>query len=296
MTPTGKITYTYNFAEGESYIQVTPSIVDATLKDIYCRVSIESNKYGIVNCNTGKIIYDYTDKFIFSEGNNIFSVNSKENYELITILYIQNDKIIYQSSSEQVSLDYSGNGYITINDKNKNNSERYSYIDLSTGQITTTKPSYPIIPSIDEWEEFTNLQKFNCSNGYGLKNGENIIIPCEWSSIEYFDLSIYKYLSSIDKEYVIAEKNNKTYLINLKNGKSEAEFNTTQIYKNSESPFIYYTDSVTGRQEIYNLITEKSMSAGKNTTISTYMNYITLEENGALNYYNNNLKLIYTEE
>lgn len=297
MNTSGKVTYTYKFADGEDYLGVSPSDTDKTLKERYCRITIENNKYGIVNCNTGKVVYDYTDKYISDEDDNIFEVSVKDNYEFVSIMYIQNDKIIYQSSSKNVDLYYSSYGYVQIRDDDKDYSQKYSYIDVSTGQITDKQPSSSNdTDDLDEWEEFSKLTKFSCSTGYGLMSGDKEKIPCEWSEIEYFDLLLYKYLSSNGKKYVMAKKDDKTYLLNLKDGKAAAEFNSTYIYTDSDSTFIYYEDSKTNKKIIYNLITGKSISVENETNLDTYSNYITLEEDGKLNYYNMNLKLIYTEE
>lgn len=294
MNSSGKITYTYKFVNNENYFNFDPSDNAETLKENYCKVNIENKKYGIVNCDTGKIVYDYIDKYISNEDNNMFEIETKSNYEFVSIMYIQNDKIVFQSSSKNVSLYYSNYGYIEIIDKDKAYDERYSYIDISKGQITDKKPSSSSNTN-DEWEEFTKITKFSCNSGYGLMSGEKIKIPCEWSNIKYFDLMLYKYLSSKGKEYVITQKDGKSYLINLKDGKAVAEFNASNIYLDDDSTFIYYRDAETSQDIIYNLITGKSLTIENNTNFTIYKNYITLREDGKLNYYNTDLKLIYTK-
>ena len=296
---TGKTTYTYNFGDGESYFMLDPSEINEVFKDRYCRIIIDNEKYGIVNCNTGKVIYDYTNYYISTEEGNIFKIMTKDRpYQLISKIYIQNDKILYQTSSDNVDLYYNYlYDYITITDGDKDYSERYSYINISTGEITNEKPSSSISSyDLEDWEGFTKFEKFSCNSGYGLMYGEKIIIPCEWSSISFFDLTLYKYLSSNGKEYIIAKKDNKTYLINLKDKSSVAEFNTTSINTNSYSTFIYYNDIETNNIIIYNLLTGKSISVDTKSRVTTYSNYITIKQDDKLNYYNSDLKLIYTEQ
>ena len=221
MKNNGKITYTYNFKEKESYIGIDVDDIDESLKEKYCRITIENKKYAIVNCDTGKVVYDYTDNYISNQDDNIFEVSTKDDYKFISIMYIQNDKIMYESSNDKVSLDYYPDGrYLIIEDYTKDYDEKYSYLDLKTGKQTNKRPeSEDKTEKLDEWEKLTKTQKFSCNSGYGIMSGKTVKIPCEWSDIEYLELPLYKYLSSIGKEYIIGGKNNKSYLINLKDGK-----------------------------------------------------------------------------
>ena len=93
----------------------------------------------------------------------------------------------------------------------------------------------------------------------------------------------------------MAEKDDKTYIVNLKNGKTVAEFNASYIYDDELSTFIYYDDKSTNKWVVYNLLTGKEMAIDKQNDLDTYSNYITVEEGNKVNYYNANLKLIYTE-
>ena len=299
MNKSGKITYTYKFANGESFLSVDPSEVNEALKERYCKVTIENKKYGIVNCDTGKVIYNYASYYLTEKDDNVFEISTKDDFDFVSIMYIQNDKIIYQSSSEDVNIEYDGNkGVVVISDYDKEYNERYSYVDISTGQISKEEPntSNKSGLSSDEWEQYTKLSMFSCDKGYGLMEGETIKIPCEWSAIWHFNIQLHKYLSSKGKEYVMAEKNNKTYLLNLKDGKSVAEFNSANVSAESDSTFICYTDTNTTEDVVYNLITGKSLSYENSADLYRYTNYITIKKDGKINYYNTDLKLIYTEE
>lgn len=298
MNSSGKITYTYKFETGESYIHIDTHKKNKYVKNIYCTANVENMKYAIVNCDTGKVIYDYSDKYISSNGNNIFKISRKDTYEFISTLYIQDDEIVFQSSNKNVSLYYSDYGYIQITDDDKDYDQKYSYIDLSSGQIVTQKPanSTNLNMNLNEWEEYTSIKKFSCDTKYGLMSDDKVKIPCEWSYISYLDLPIYKYLSSKGKEYVIASKDNKSYLLNLKDGKTVAEFNDNYVYNVSGTTFIYYTEnSDSDNKIVYNLVTGKSLSIESGTSLKIYSNYITFKKDGKLNYYNADLKLIYTE-
>ena len=296
MTLSGKVTYTYEFADGESYIGIDPSENDVTLTENYCRITIENEKYGIVNCDTGKVVYNYTDKYISVEDDNIFEVKEKDTYSFISIMYIQNDKLAYQSSSSEVDLKYYS-GYVQIRDAEKDYSERYSYYDIKSGKVVNEKPSSSSQSSdISEWENLTGLKKFSCDTGKGLMEGEKVLLSCEYDDVNFFGILLYQYLESDKKEYVMAEKDDKTFIINLKNGKTVAEFNSSSVYDSNYSTFVYYKDESTNKKVVYNLITGKTYTTDNDNNINLYSNYVTIKENNKLNYYNIDLKLIYTEE
>ena len=298
MNKSGKITYTYQFEDGEDYFSVDPSHTDESLKDTYCRVNVENEKYAIVNCNTGKVIYDYTKDYISEHSDNIFEISDKKTYSFIEKLYIQDDKIIYKITDKRDSLYYYETGkYVQITDYDKPYNEKYSYIDITTGEISKEKPKNTEQKTLtNEWEKYTKMQKFNCSNGYGIMSGDTIKLQCEWSNIYYFDLELYKYLSARGKNYIMAKKDDKTYIINLKTNKTEAELNAGYIYNSDGSTFVSYTDAETKKKVYYNLITNKAISFESDITVRVYSNYIVANENGKKVYYNTELKQIYTEK
>ncbi len=289
MTAEGKVTYTYHYQDRESWSAVGYDGVDPVLKEHYCVFNVENEKYAIVNCDTGKVIYDYTDKYINASGDNVFSISDHDTLKTISRLYVQNDKILYEVSSDG-NLDFSYRGYLKIKDPNRGEEE--FYYDPITGKEFTDY--FDIDNEVDEWEAETGYKKFSCDIGYGLMQGDKVVVPCEWSSIETFDPLLYTYLESKGKPYVIVRKDGKESLYNIKSGKVEKDFNTYSIYTRDESTFIYYRDEETDEINVYNLITGKS--AVVKETPSMYNNYITVEENGKKNYYNMDLKLIYTEK
>lgn len=307
MNSSGKITYTYKFEDDEeNYIFFrshfkNSSFFNTHLKEHYCVIGVENKKYAIVNCDTGKVIYDYTDKSITNHGDNIFELKENDTHEFVSKLYIQNDKIVFQTYSKNVNIKTDNNyKYFTIVDYDKESDQRYSYIDLSLGQTVDQKPTSSPNLVTDEWEEYTSITKFSCDVGYGimrfgLMSGEKEKIPCEWSRINYLDLPLYKYLSSKGKEYVITRRDDKVYLLNLKDGKSAVELNTIDVNNVRGSSFVYYTDNDTKNKVVYNVITDKSLPIESGADLTIYSNYITLKKDGKLNYYNADLKLIYTE-
>ena len=293
MNSKGKTTYTYKFQSGESYISITPSDIVPTLKERYCVVNVEAEKYGIVNCDTGKFVVDFTENLISGRDDNIFEIYDK-NYQSYEI-YIQNNKVTYQGEHDDVSLQYY-NGYIEIRDSEKDYNERYSYFDTKTGQISKTQPDDYISDSLSAWEILTgNIEKRE-GGKYGLINGDKTVLGYEWDNIDYFSVPLYQYLKSKGKDYVLAEKDEKTYLVDLKNGQSVKEFSTLDVYDSEMSPLLKYSERGTNETTIYNILNGKSMTTKKENSVYTGSNYITIEENDKTNYYNLDFKLIYTEE
>ncbi len=299
MDTSGKVTYTYKYQTGEDYFSITPSDTNSTLTERYCITNVDNEKYAIVNCDTGKLVYDYTENYILDEDDNIFQVSKRDPWEFVTLMYVQNNEIAYQTNSKNVDLNYYSSGYVLIRDEDKDYSNRYSYLDVKTGNILSSQPSNnnsDVNINLNEWETLTGMTKKSCGNGYGLVKGEEEILPCEWYSIDYFGSLLYQYLTSKGKNYVMARKDDKTYIVDLKNGKTVAEFDSSYIYDDETSTFIYYKDSSTNEKIIYNLITGRTLKTSDDNSLNVYSNYITIKENNKKNYYNTNLKLIYSEE
>lgn len=295
MNAKGKITYTYNFKQGESYLGFDPSDIDDTLNKRYCRLVLDNKKYAIVNCDTGKMIYDYTNKYIYSKDDNIYNVYTDTNDSTVeSVIYVQNDKIAYQSPHSKVELSYI-DGYVTIRDNSKDYNNMYSYYDTKTDKIIATKPEKVNSSSyLSKWETITGFTVFNCGTGKGIMKKDKVHIDCQWSSIDFFDVLLYQYLKSQGKNYIMTKKDNKSYIIDLKNGNTVMEFNSNYINA-SLSTFIYYIDNDTKEKVIYNLLTGKTMTTKTENYIYMYPNYITVTEGTKKSYYNTNFKLIYEE-
>ena len=128
-------------------------------------------------------------------------------------------------------------------------------------------------------------------------NDKKVVIPCEWNKIDNLNSYVDNYLYSKGKQYVLAEKNNKTYLLNIKNKKTVAEFDSTTVYSGTTSSYLYYMDKDKKKLTIYNLITNKEITidADTSTYINGYFNYITVKKDNKKTYYNIDLKEIYKE-
>ena len=301
MNNKGKKTYTYQFQEKESYITFDVSENDESLTENYCLMNVENDKYAIVNCDTGTVVIDYKTNYLTDQDDNIFGVCKENSYSTDHYVYIQNDKIAYRTPNDSgydVSLKYYP-GYVQIRDKNKEYSERYTYLHTDTLKEEKTTPLGEEEPEeLDEWETLTSNKKVTCDAGYGLMNEEKITLPCEYSSLKYLDIDLYKYLKDQKKNYLYGHKNDKWYLIDLNTKKTIYEFNANYIHQENDTTFMTYTDSDTKELKIFNLVTGKTLSV-KDEDINDYYysNYVKIkyEDTNEVKYYNTDLELIYTE-
>lgn len=301
MNDKGKQTYTYQFQSGENYIDIEPSETDESLKETYCRVNIENDKYAIVNCDTGVVVHDFTTSYISVSDDNVFKICKENSYSTEFIIYIQGNKEAFKTNDpSNVRLTHYP-GYVEIRDGSKPyDSGRYTYLHLDTLEIKDEKPqtaSDDDDEDTNEWEKYTNNKSVSCSDGYGLTNGETFTLPCEWDSLKYVEINLYKYLKDNKKDYIYAKKDDKWYLVDLSTKKGIVEFNTSYIYPEEETTFMYYTDKETNNKKVFNILTSKSLNVPKDTSLYIYSNYVTVKDttNKTLKYYNTDLELIYTE-
>lgn len=299
MNEKGKQIYTYNFKSGETSIYVTIPSIDESQKERYCVVNVE-RKYGVINCDTGVVVREMAEERISSNTDNIFTVKDSS-YDFKEKFYVQNDKVMYSTTNEEMSVYYYP-GYLSLRDGTVTDwRDRYSYFDLKTGEVVKEQPSSTDEDEEDEeedlnsWEKETNNKYFTCSDGYGLMNNDVITLPCQWDSLEYLDLDLYKYLKSNKKDYIYGKNDGKWYLIDLAQKKAIVEFNTSYLTKKEQTTFIYYTDDASDTRKVYNLLSNKSLSIDKDKTLTVNSNYITVKDTEAnsLKYYNTDLKMIY---
>lgn len=291
----GKITFTYKFEDkNNTSIDVKAPISSGEeIKEKYCIVNILYDKYGVVNCNTGKIVYDFSSKKISTISNNIFDVYDGSYSNKVLTFYAQNDKIMYQSTYKNASIFYKS-GYININDENGS-----LYYDTKNGEKLEKRPSVfdNLLGKSDkeEFSEFTGITEFSCDKGkVNLKKNDKELLSCEWSEFDYIDINLYKYLLSNNKNYILAIKDDKYYIVDIDKNKIISEFDTYYFDRDS-SLFIFYIDSNSKKRVLYSWLNGNKIELSKESSYEKFSNYVTVTENGKTKYYNSNLKLIYTE-
>lgn len=291
----GKITFTYKFEDkNNTSIDVeAPISFDEEIKEKYCIVTVPNSKYGVVNCNTGKIVYDFSSKKISTISNNIFDVYDGSYSNKVLTFYAQNNKIMYQSSYKGAKIFYKS-GYLSIYDENGS-----LYYDTKNDKKLEERPSVfdNLLGKSDkeEFSEFTGITEFSCDKGkVNLKKNDKELLSCEWSEIAYIDIDLYKYLLSNNKNYILGIKDDKYYIVDIDKNKIISEFDTYYFDRDS-SLFIFYIDSNSKKRVLYSWLNGNKIELSKESSYEKFSNYVTVTENGKTKYYNSNLKLIYTE-
>lgn len=293
MTASGKITY--SMATNGEYLYFAADTDDRgyeDLKELYCQTNISNEKYGVVNCKTGKVVIDYSDKYISADDNNIFQISDKNTYEVFERVYIANDKIAYRLTDKDSRIEYIGNSILEIRD----NDYKYTYFDVKNNKTLDQKPSSADLDVDDVMELLTGFKEFRCDEGgYGVKKGEQIIIPCGWDSISYVSDPLYSYAESKGKQLIYTKKDGKMNLYDIKSNKVIVNFNTSYLSGDyGDSVFVYYKDADTKRTVVYNVINGKQLDFDENVSISNESNYFTVKKDNKLEYYNTDFKHIYT--
>lgn len=274
--------------------------------DLLARVVKTYERDVIVNLKTGKIIYKVEDakqKNLSVKDNNIFKEYNSDSGD-VKILFFVDGKLIYESSdlynlelydyqNQILKLDY---GY---NYDDFGRDQRYYYYDIKNKKILDENPSLAdlniennLIESIYGYKIFTDSDK------YGLMLKNKIIIPCEYDYIKFLSTNLFKYMKSKGQEIVILENDKKSLLLNLKNKKTIATFDSTSIYNYENSTFLkvnVYEKYSISSYIIYNLLSGKSISIDKDSEIDIYSNYITVTNDNTKTYYNTKLEQIYVE-
>lgn len=293
--PDGKITYTYKFenkSDTAIYVEVS-KLNDEKLKNTYCVVNNSNKRYAVVNCNTGKVIYDFTNKKISSFYNSIFDVYDGSLLNQVLTFYVQDDKIMYQSTDKDASISYRI-GYLSIYENNS-----YTYFDTKNNKKLDERPdafdNLLGISDDDEFKYFTGITEYFCDNGnVNLKKDDKELLSCDWSSFNYMDINLYKYLLSNKKNYIIALKDMKYYLVDIDKNKVVTYFDTYYFDTNT-TPFVFYLENNTKKRIIYSLLSGEKLEISNDSSYERYTNYLTVKTDGKTKYYNNELKLIYTE-
>lgn len=289
----GKAVYSYE--SNSNYWDVTDYIDD--FEQAYASLKVGDNNFTIVNLDSGKIVaenlkYDsvwadeYTSFCLYDNGCN-------------KNLIVWNDKVT-KEYDYKIDLIYYGegkNGYYKIYDDSSSKSQHDTeYFDLKTTQISTEAPkSDDSSEDLSEWEIATNSTIFSCSAGYGLMINKAQAIPCEYKHIRTPDTITYEYLKGKGKNYVIGNKDEKSYVLQAKNGKVVTEFNTSYLDFELLSSFVGEEEE-DGKYHVYNLATGKSAMIEADR-ISYNPMYIRIKKSDdKYEYYNKNLKLFYTQE
>lgn len=289
---TGKKIYSYKFKDSEDFFSCTISEADERLEEEYAKVNVDNKNYAIINLKNGKIVYDYTDKSILVDDDNIFTISSDDNQK--SVICLSKNKIVYETSDDvEISYYDIDNRILQIYDSNKDYSNRYSYYDLKNKNMLSEKPSKETDNAI---ESLTGYKSFTSNNKHGVMKGDKTILSCEYDDIEFLSPTTFKFIKSkTRKELVLAKKDGNYELINLKNKKSIYSFKASSVDSYSQSTFVKAKLSDSKETCVYNLLTGKSMTFDSDSQVSVYSNYIIVTKNNSKTYYNTKLNEIYKQ-
>ena len=236
INPNGKKVYSYKFKDSEDYFSCSIGDNSEALKENYAAININDEKYAIINLENGKVVYDFTDKYIYASDDNIFEIYSEDGASIDSIVCILNNKIAYQTSDNvQISYyDY---------DKKIIEIEKYSddYYDEDTQIEETTDESYE-----DDTMETTEEETEN-NNDDGTENeaeAETVAITPNESNDETIDSS--------EAEDDLSDDTTDYYQVDYSNNYSYYSLIENKILDEAPDEFYHDTfESLTGYYYFY---------------------------------------------
>ena len=288
----GKKVYSYKFKNSEVYFSCSIGDNSEALGENYAVINVNNEKYAIINLSNGKTVYKLSNKYIYADDDNIFKIYNEDNSAMESIICIVKNKIAYESTND-VSISYYDydKKILQIEDRSADYSNRYSYYDLKKKSILDEKPEKS---TTDVLESLTGYSSFSKNNKYGIMKKDKEVLSCDYDDIEFLATTTFNYLKNKKHvELILAKKDREYLLINLKNKKTIASFNTASVTTYSTSTFIKCKLRDSNEYFVYNLLTGKSMTFDSSSTVSVYSNYIIVSKDGDSTYYNTNLKEIY---
>lgn len=287
----GKKTYSYKFTDKNESVDFSVSATSSKNRYKYC-IATNNKKTALINCNTGKIIYNYSKDIISSLDNNVFLINREKSNKNNQIVVVDNDKEIYKTYNTNNEIIYYNNIVVS---ENKDNYKK-TYYNLKNKKTSESLFAGESLSRFES-EEFDQYRVFSIGADDGVLKNDKVILPAKYSQIYPLDTKIYEYLKRVkNKEYVFAKKDDKYYLINLKNKKVIKEFNTDRITTYEESFFVTYKDNLTDETIIYNLLSNKTFKVNEDVDFDIDLNYFLIEGKKDYIYYNVNMKEIYRQE
>lgn len=271
------------------------------MENTYCGISNL-----IVNCDTGKEIYNLKEnEYISMSNNNYFIINNVDSNEFIKAIYVEDDKIVFTLNEETNLYYYYNYGdpflYIESTKKyysvlNKKFSNDYS---IAFGKV---KYENSVFYNKNYKVEQCASNEESLYKNYSIKSENQEIIPCTKFEVftDFQDIKISGELYKMGITPVVINDS----LLNLETGKEIAKIDYKHSYStintlSDDSSFFtayYYTkEYATGDvvTKIYNIITGKSIIINSDDRIIADYNYFIINKNGKFIYYNKNMEKIF---
>lgn len=296
MNSKGKVLF--SLKDEGNILDISASDSSVFAKDDYCVLSYE-DKSSIVNCKNGKEIVSYDNSSVYSESAGAFKINFSDSKK-DKVIYIYEDKIIFEVDDDSVIVDLEEN-YVSIDQYTKDDDEEYTYIIIDTGEIVKTAPTYKNGKLKTAWEENYGYDVEPCDDDdnyyyyprYKIKNGKKEVLSCDYQLQDIPSDELFEYLNMKGISVVLAYKGDKSYLINLKDGKSITTFEDKYADFSNKGPFVFAEED--DKLIIYNIVNNKSITIDYPDSLYSGTNYIQItDKDDKVTYYNSDLEKIYS--
>ena len=273
--------------------------------DLYATVNsyLDDEQEVIVSLKKKKIVYELEDREnhnIMEEDNGIFEIYNTNTYDTHTYLYFCNGKLAYESKDSKLEG-------IEIYDYEKQiiqlyygYDEDYKYYDAKKGKEVdkSTLEEKDEYEDEDLYELKYGFKPFESSYKYGIISGDQILVQSKYEDVHFLEYNIFLYMKEVkNKELVLFETEKEMILMNVKNQKEIAKFDAAYVGMYSSSSFLKFSHYYeTDKYIVYNLITGEQKEFDRDVEIELGSNYITVEDDDKITYYNTKLESIYTVE
>lgn len=273
--------------------------------DLYATVNsyLDDEQEVIVSLKKKKIVYELEDREnhnIMEEDNGVFEIYNTNTYDTHTYLYFCNGKLAYESKDSKLEG-------IEIYDYEKQiiqlyygYDEDYKYYDAKKGKEVdkSTLEEKDEYEDEDLYELKYGFKPFESSYKYGIISGDQILVQSKYEDVHFLEYNIFLYMKEVkNKELLLFETEKEMILMNVKNQKEIAKFDADYVGMYSSSSFLKFSHYYeTDKYIVYNLITGEQKEFDRDVEIELGSNYITVEDDDKITYYNTKLESIYTVE
>lgn len=308
MTASGKKVWSW---DGWS-IDADLSENDYSDEDLYAivRSYLDDEQEVILSLKKKKIVYeleDHDNNQISEEDNGVFSIFDTNTYKTHTRMYFYNGKLAYESKDSELEdiniYDYEQQIIQLYYGYDSNYDSVYEYYDAKKGKEVdkSTLEEKNEYEDEDLYELKYGFKPFESSYKYGLMSGDKIIVQSKYEDIHFLEYNIFLYMKEVkNKELVLFETEKEMILMNVNNQKEIAKFDADYVGMYSSSSFLkleqYEDYHDTEKYIVYNVITGEQKEFDGDVDIELGSNYITVEDDGKVTYYNTKLESIYTVE
>ncbi|MGN0967576.1 MAG: WG repeat-containing protein [Candidatus Coprovivens sp.] len=308
MTASGKKVWSW---DGWS-IDADLSENDYSDEDLYAivRSYLDDEQEVILSLKKKKIVYeleDHDNNQISEEDNGVFSIFDTNTYKTHTRMYFYNGKLAYESKDSELEdiniYDYEQQIIQLYYGYDSNYDSVYEYYDAKKGKEVdkSTLEEKNEYEDEDLYELKYGFKPFESSYKYGLMSGDKILVQSKYEDIHFLEYNIFLYMKEVkNKELVLFETEKEMILMNVNNQKEIAKFDADYVGMYSSSSFLkleqYEDYHDTEKYIVYNVITGEQKEFDGDVNIELGSNYITVEDDGKITYYNTKLESIYTIE